>query len=108
MKKALTQFPSGAVRDAQDDKESYVETTSWIAFRRYSQYMTGKKERYGQGNFKKGIPAESYEESLIRHLTKYLINKYEGGSLEPNEDHLAAIVFNTFGLMHEETRHENS
>lgn len=104
MKNGLTRFKTGAIRDTQDGKESYIETISWTAFRRYAKYMTGKKAKYGQGNFKKGIPVSSYEESLVRHLTKYLINKHEGGSLEPEEDHVAAIVFNAFGIMHEEER----
>lgn len=98
----IRKFDSGAVRDSDKNKESYVETISWVAFRRYSQYMTGKKNKYGAGNFKKGIPIESYEESLVRHLVKYLSNKYENEDLEKNEDHLSAIIFNTFGIMHEE------
>lgn len=63
--------------------------------------MTGKREKYGRGNFKKGIPIENYEESLMRHIAKYFINKYEGGKQEPNEDHLSAMVFNIFGIMYE-------
>ena len=101
---AKTKFKSGAVRDIELGKEDYTETISWTAFKRYAQYMTSKKSRYGSGNFKKGIPIESYERSLIRHLQKYMANKYEGGDVEKSEDHLAAIVFNVFGIMHEEAR----
>lgn len=104
----ITTFESGAVRDSQEGKEQYIETISWTAFRRYAQYMTGKREKYGQGNFKKGIPIESYENSLLRHVVKYLTNKHEAGDLEPDEDHLAAIVFNVFGIMHEEERAINT
>lgn len=99
-----TQFTTGAVRDSQEGKEDYIETISWSAFKRYAQYMTGKKKRYGQGNFKKGIPIESYEQSMVRHLQKYLENKYEGGNCEKEEDHLSAVLFNVFGIMHEELR----
>ena len=76
--------------------------------------MTGKKKKYGQGNFKKGIDIDSYEQSLLRHVQKYLENKYEDGDVEVEEDHLAAMVFNIFGIMHEEGRiiknkkHENT
>jgi hypothetical protein len=98
----MRKFTSGAVRDSDDTKEDYVETISWRAMKRYAKYMTGKKSRYGSGNFKKGIPIESYEQSLLRHIQKYLENKYEGGTIEVEEDHLSAIVFNTFGIMHEE------
>jgi hypothetical protein len=64
--------------------------------------MTGKKNKYGSGNFKKGIPIDNYEKSLVRHIQKYLENKYEGGTVEKDEDHLSAIVFNAFGIMYEE------
>lgn len=97
-------FKTGAVRDSEDNKEDYIETLSWTALKRYAQYMTGKKKKYGSGNFKKGIPIESYERSLVRHLQKYLVNKYEGGNEEVGEDHLAAILFNVQGIMHEEGR----
>lgn len=104
MKKKLRQFSTGAIRDSLDGKEDYIETISWRAFKRYAQYMTGKKKKYGEGNFKKGIPIEAYEQSLLRHVQKYLENKYEGGKEELNEDHLSAILFNVFGIMHEENK----
>lgn len=97
-------FETGAIRDDDSSKEDYIETISWTAFKRYAQYMTGKKKRYGAGNFKKGIPIESYEQSLLRHVQKYLENKYENGVIETDEDHLSAIAFNIFGIMHEEER----
>ena len=99
-------FKTGAVRDLEEGKEDYIETISWRAFKRYAQYMTGKKSKYGAGNFHKGIPIESYERSLLRHVQKYLENKYEGGTVEKEEDHLAAILFNTFGIMHEENKND--
>jgi len=100
----LTKFKTGAIRDSLEGKEDYIETISWTAFKRYAQYMTGKKAKYGAGNFKKGIDIESYEGSLVRHLQKYLANKYEGGNVEKDEDHLSAMLFNVFGIIHEEER----
>lgn len=99
-----TQFESGAIRDDQAGKEDYTETISWTAFKRYAQYMTSKKAKYGQGNFKKGIPIWSYEQSLLRHVQKYMVNKYEEGNEEADLDHLCAMLFNIFGIMHEEER----
>ncbi len=101
-KNKVRTFASGAIRDVDDQKEDYIETISWRAFRRYAKYMTGKKSKYGAGNFKKGIPIESYEQSLVRHLDKYIENKHEGANLEKDCDHLSAMVFNIFGIMHEE------
>lgn len=103
----ITKFKSGAIRDTQDGKEDYIETISWSAFKRYAQYMTGKAQKYGPGNFKKGIPIDNYEKSLARHVQKYFSNKYEGGDVEKSDDHLSAIVFNCFGIMHEELRKQN-
>lgn len=103
-KAQIRKFASGAIRDNDENKEDYIETISWTAFKRYAQYMTSKKSKYGSGNFKKGIPIESYEQSLVRHLQKYLVNKYEDGNLEKEEDHLSAMVFNIFGIMHEHER----
>jgi hypothetical protein len=102
MKKEVRTFESGAIRDIDDTKFDFIETISWTAFDRYAGYMTGKKKKYGEGNFKKGIPIKEYEKSLLRHISKYLRNKYENGDDEKNEDHLSAIIFNTFGIMHEE------
>ncbi len=99
---AVRQFDTGAIRDTEEDKEDYVETISWSALKRYAQYMTEKKKKYGEGNFKKGIPASSYERSLVRHLQKYLANKHEGGQTELDQDHLSGMLFNVFGIMHEE------
>jgi hypothetical protein len=104
MKKDITKFTTGAIRDTQEGKYDFIETLSWTALNRYAGYMTSKKKKYGEGNFKKGIPIDSYEKSLVRHIQKYLANKYENGNVEINEDHLSAIVFNAMGIMHEEER----
>jgi hypothetical protein len=100
----VRKFTTGAIRDKDDSKEDYSETISWTAFKRYSQFMTRQKAKYGSGNFKKGIPIESYEQSLLRHVQKYMENKYEQGTVEVDYDHLSAMVFNIFGIMHEEGR----
>lgn len=108
--KKITSFSTGAIRDTGSGKEDYIETTSYLAFRRFARYMTAKAAVYGSGNWRKGIPEESYERSLARHLQKYLSLKYDGLSyeqakvagLEPDEDHLAAMRFNLDGIMHEQ------
>ena len=100
----ITKFKTGAIRDTQGNKEQYTETIAWVSLKRYAEYMTGKRSKYGRGNFKKGIPIENYEESLMRHVVKYYANKYENAKLEDKEDHLAAIIFNIFGIMYEQAR----
>lgn len=103
----IRKFDTGAVRDNDSTKENYVESIPWIALRRYAFYMKSKESRYGKGNFKKGIPSESYEESLLRHIQKYISNKYEGGDFEKDQDHLSAILFNCFGLIYQEEKQKN-
>lgn len=98
----MKHFESGAVRDNQEGKVDFVETISFTAHERYARYMTGKKTKYGVGNFKKGIPIESYEQSLLRHVDKYFRNKYENGKDELEEDHVSAMRFNIDGILHEE------
>ena len=100
--KKIRRFATGAIRDNDVEKEDYVETISWTAMKRYAQYMTGKKKKYGEGNFKKGIYDSSYEQSMVRHVQKYLANRHENGTVEKEEDHLSGIIFNVFGLMHNE------
>jgi hypothetical protein len=95
-------FESGAIRDSEEGKEDYTETISWTAMKRYAQFMTKNKEKYGAGNFKMGMPIDAYERSLIRHLQKYMENKYERGQTEVEGDHLSAMLFNIFGIIHEE------
>lgn len=102
MTKKITKFKTGAIRDTQEGKVDFVETVSFTAHDRFARYMTGKKKKYGAGNFKKGIPITSYEKSLLRHISIYFRNKYENAKIEVNEDHEAAIRFNIDGIMHEQ------
>lgn len=97
-------FKNGAVRDNDDNKENYIESIPWLALRRYAFYMKSKESIYGKGNFKKGIPISSYEESLLRHIQKYISNKHESANFEKDQDHLSACIFNTLGIMFEEER----
>lgn len=99
-----TVFSTGAVRDTNSSKEDYIESISWLTLRRFAQYMSSKAAVYGRGNWAKGIPIDSYEQSLLRHIQKYLANKYYNAGLEPNEDHLAAAMFNLQGIIHEEEK----
>lgn len=105
----VTKFATGAIRDSQDGKPDFFETQSMLAWWRYAQYMTEKKKKYGEGNFKKGITKESYLKSAFRHLTKMMIiedcKKY-GWPVpewaESREDHPCGLLFNTLGYMHEQ------
>lgn len=106
----ITQFNTGAIRDTQDGKLDFVETMAWMAIAEYSKYMTAKKAKYGSGNFHKGIPVESYQASLMRHIVKYLCiaecrqrGVIPPAWMEAHEDHLCAVIFNTLGIIYEES-----
>jgi len=109
MKKKLDKrvFDTGANRDIEDEKEDYIESISWLTLRRYALYMGKMSKKYGKGNWIKGIPMDSYERSLIRHIQKYISNKYYKTKIEPDVDHLSAALFNLQGLIHEEEKKEN-
>lgn len=98
----MRQFDTGAVRDDGHEKEDYIESISWLTLKRYCQYMTRMASKYGRGNWIKGIPIESYEQSLLRHIEKYIANKYYNAGDEPDIDHLSGAMFNLQGLMHQE------
>ena len=96
----ITSFNTGAIRDNQDNKEDYLEGISWLALKRYSEYMTKKAKKYGRGNWQKGIPPDNYITSMLRHIQKF-IAEWNYGICTEKDDHLSAICFNLFGLMHE-------
>ena len=103
MNEEISTFATGAKR-ITEGKEDYIESLSWLALKRYAEYMDESAKRYGRGNWLKGIPIDSFEKSLVRHLQKYLCKKYYGIDLEPNVDHEAAMLFNIQGLMHEQEK----
>ena len=100
--KKITRFKTGAVRDVQTNKEDYIESISWLALKRYCDYMEVASQKYGRGNWIKGIPQSSYERSLMRHLQKYFVHKYYGQKFPKEKDSLSAALFNLLGLMHEQ------
>jgi hypothetical protein len=102
MRQKITKFPSGAIRDSQENKENYIESISWLTLRRYALYMKKVSAKYGENNWIRGIPSSSYEQSLLRHIQKYLSAKYYGVDVEPDCDHLSAALFNLQGLIHGE------
>jgi len=99
-KNNITVFSSGAIRDSQDNKENYIESISWLALKRYAEYMQRKSSKYGINNWIRGIPSESYMKSCLRHIQKFLA-EWQYGICDERDDHLSAALFNILGLMHE-------
>lgn len=84
-------YKSGARRDNNTDKNRPDLIPVECLWRLAWLYQKGAKH-YGEHNWEKGIPTESFIESAWRHWMKYLMG-------EQDEDHLASLVFNIFGIM---------
>jgi hypothetical protein len=52
----------------------------------------------GDRNWEKGIPVSRYVSAILRHTFKYIWGAND-------EDHLAAIAWNAFAIMHHEVEH---
>lgn len=85
-------FTSGARRDTQDGKPRY-DLIPPIPLKRLAELYARGAEKYGESNWTKGMPSSRFLASLMRHL-----EQYRDG--ETDEDHLAAVVFNAFGIMY--------
>lgn len=84
-------FDTGARRDTQDGKPLYGLIPAY-PLKRLAQHYTNGAEKYGHGNWTKGIPMSRTWESLERHVQAFK----EG---DTTEDHLSAIAWNAFALM---------
>jgi hypothetical protein len=85
-------FQSGAVRDTQDGKPRY-ELLPPGPLRRVALHYANGAKKYADNNWAQGMPTSRFLASLMRHIEQYR----EGDTVE---DHLAAVVFNAFGIMY--------
>lgn len=91
LNKEIRQFDSGAKRDGNSTKP-YIHNLLGYTRQRFGYHMTTGSNKYGDGNWLKGLPTECYLESIDRHLASYM----EG---DRSEDHLSAIMFGIQGCM---------
>lgn len=89
---AREDFGTGAKRDTQEGKGRFDLITPVGLFRLARWYELGAK-KYSERNWEKGIPVSRCVSSAFRHLAKYLAGYKD-------EDHLAAVVWNVFAIMH--------
>lgn len=101
----MRKFKSGATRDDDKQKLNYIGSFSPLALRRFAEFMRDHNIKNGdlkrnEGNWKKGMPKQSYIESKIRHFVDFWITHegYEDGNIE---DMLCADIFNAMGYLHE-------
>lgn len=86
------QFDSGAVRDNATGKPRY-DLIPPGPLERLAMHYTNGAIKYSAHNWTKGMPSNRFLESLMRHL-----EQYRAGDRE--EDHLAAVAWNAFGMMY--------
>lgn len=86
------QFATGAVRD-RDENKPRPDLISPFMLMRLGTWLAIGAKRYGARNWEKGIPNSVAYESLMRHVLKFGMGKTD-------EDHLAAVLFNTMVIIH--------
>ncbi len=86
------QMSTGSQRDTQDDKPRF-DLIGVEGLERVAKLMARGAKKYGENNWRLGQPSTRYFASMMRHA-------YQWAMGDDSEDHLAAIVFNAFGIMH--------
>jgi hypothetical protein len=89
-------FPSGAVRDVQQGK-GRCDLLPPLAILRLARHFEAGAVKYGDRNWEKGIPINSFVDSAIRHILKYMIGAKD-------EDHLCAAAWNLMCAMETEEK----
>jgi len=92
------EFPTGAMRDTQHGKGRYdlVLSLSHTLYRLARHFENGAV-KYGDDNWRKGLPLRRFLDSAFRHVGKFAAG-------EDDEDHLIAAIWNLCCLC--ETQHE--
>lgn len=84
-------FETGAVRDIQVGKPRF-DLIPLGPLRRLADHYAAGAEKYGDNNWRKGIPMQRTLASLERHLADWKEGKTD-------EDHGAAVLWNMLSLM---------
>lgn len=88
----VTQFPSGAVRGSDAEGVRFDLITP-IGLRRLAETCAEGARKYGDHNWKKGIPASVMLNHAIRHAYLWLAG-------DATEDHLAHAAWNLLAVCH--------
>lgn len=101
-------FETGATRDTAEGKLDFEGFLSPLALLRYAEYMHEHRiqpdgELRPSDNWQKGMPREEYMKSLHRHfMDAWLVHRgLDDVAREDLETALCAVLFNTFGYLHE-------
>ena len=86
------EWTTGSVRDTRSGKGRY-DLISPIALKRLARHYENGAVKYGDRNWEKGQPLSSYMDSLLRHAYSFMAG-------DRSEDHIAAVAWNAFAVMH--------
>lgn len=86
---------TGAVRDAQVGKGRF-DLLPFNAILRLAQHFENGSAKYGDNNWRRGMPLSWFLDSAMRHLFKFMDGQQD-------EDHLAAAIWNCCCLLETET-----
>jgi len=103
-------FETGATRDNVEGKLSYMRALSPAVLKRYVEYLAQHRKQADRqmrafDNWKKGIPQETYMDSLLRHTFdawRMFVGCLPGAAPRDLEDLLCAVIFNASGMLFEE------
>ncbi len=88
-------YISGAQRDNSKGKGRF-DLFSGQGLLRLSRLYEAGAIKYNDRNWEKGMSIGRYVDAAFRHLTKYMLGC-------DDEDHLAAVAWNVFAIMHHES-----
>jgi hypothetical protein len=89
-------YSSGAQRDNSSGKGRF-DLIPFQALMRLARHYEAGAKKYSDRNWEKGMNISRYADAAMRHLVKYIAGFND-------EDHLAAVAWNVFSIMHHENK----
>lgn len=90
-------YQTGAQRDNGGSK-GRMDLIAVQGLLRLSRLYEAGANKYKPHNWESGMPISRYVDAAMRHLVKYMAGC-------DDEDHLAAVAWNVFAVMHHEDQH---
>jgi hypothetical protein len=104
----MLSFQSGATRNRKENELAYEGFLSPLALKLFAEYMhhhrvTADGTVRDPDNWQKGMPLDSYMDSLLRHVMDlWLIHRgFESEARESLKEALGGLWFNVQGYAHE-------
>lgn len=86
-------FGENAAQREPDKGKGRPALITPFALTRLSKWYALGAEKYGDRNYEKGMPFSRYTDSMFRHVIAWMKG-------DESEDHLSAIAWNSFAIMH--------